>query len=154
MTAWIVVSDGSRATLYTTELPESNWTLVQEFDNPAGREPSRQIEDGGPPGRGQQGESQGGRRTAFEPRTWPKEAETIRFAQQLTDYLEQAVVVNRFDHLTLVAPPHFLGLLKKSLGQQTGKRLRVTVDKDLTMYEAAELRKRLTDKVFNPDSGG
>jgi protein required for attachment to host cells len=148
MTAWILVSDASRAKLYSTELREDDWSLVKEFEHPEGRELSREIADTSPPGRGQQGQAQGGRRTSYEPRTWPKEAEAQRFAQQLSSYMEEAVAKRQFDYLTLVAPPHFLGVLKGSLGHQAAKLLRTTVDKDLSNLGARELRDRLVNTIF------
>ena len=154
MSAWILVSDASKANLYGAELPESPWSRIETFEHPEGREMSREIEATSPPGRGQQGAAQGGRRTAFEPRTSPKEVELQRFARQLSTYLEAAVARHSFESLVLVAPPHFLGTLNGALGRQTAKRVQATIDKDLTMFDAPELRQRLVDAVFpaNPDS--
>ena len=152
MSAWILVGDASKATLYNAELPESQWSRVESFEHPEGRERSREIEATSPPGRGQQGAAQGGRRTAFEPRTTPKEAELQRFARQLSTYLEAAVARRSFESLVLVAPPHFLGTLNGMLGRQTVKCVRATVDQDLTMLDAPELRQRLAEKVFPADA--
>jgi protein required for attachment to host cells len=148
MIAWILVADSSRANLFATELPEQPWALLDEFEHPEGREQSRDIEDSSPPGRMLQNKSLGGRRSAMEPRTTPKEAETERFAGRLADFLETAVANRRFDDLVLVAPPHFLGVLHGALGAQTRKRLRATVDKDLSMLEASDVRQRLLTTVF------
>lgn len=154
MTAWILVSDASRANLYSAELREDDWSLVKAFEHPEGREMSREIEATSPPGRGQQGRAQGGRRTSLEPRTWPKEVEVQRFAQQLTAYLEEAIARRSFDYLVLVAPPHFLGTLKGALGRQAAKHVRATIDKDLSTLDATDLCQRLADTVFprNPAS--
>lgn len=152
MTAWILVSDTSRANLYSAELREDDWSLVKAFEHPEGREQSKEIEATSPPGRGQQGGAHGGaqpgRRTSLEPRTWPKEAEAQRFAQQLSDYLEEAVAKRSFDYLVLVAPPHFLGTLKGTLGRQAAKHLRATIDKELSTLDATDVRQRLLDAVF------
>jgi protein required for attachment to host cells len=148
MTAWILVSDASRANLYSAELREDDWSLVKAFEHPEGRETSREIEATSPPGRGQQGKAQGGRRTSLEPRTWPKEAELQRFGQHLASYLEEAIAKRQFDYLVLVAPPHFLGTLKGALGRQAAKHVRATVDKDLSMLDGAELQQRLVETVF------
>ncbi len=51
MTTWILVSDASRAKLFTTELREHDWKLVEEFDHPEGRETSSQIRPTSPPGK-------------------------------------------------------------------------------------------------------
>jgi protein required for attachment to host cells len=148
MTVWILVSDASRAHLYSAELRDDEWSLVESFEHPEGRELSSEIEATSPPGRGQQGSAQGGRRTALQPRTWPKEAELQRFAQRLSAHLEEAIARRQFDSLVLVAPPHFLGALKDSLGQQTAKHVRATIDKDLSTLGAIDLRQRLVDAVF------
>jgi protein required for attachment to host cells len=87
----------------------------------------------------------------MEPQTSPKEAESERFAQHLADYLEEATARREFDHLVLVAPPHFLGFLHGTLGRQAAKHLRTTVNKDLSMFRAADLRERLVDTVFPLD---
>jgi protein required for attachment to host cells len=148
MTTWILVSDASRAKLFSTELREDPWSLVEEFAHPEGREMSREISPSSPPGRMRQSKSPGGRQTAVEPRTTPKEAEALRFAQHLANYLEDAIAKRELDHLVLVAPPHFLGRLHGTLGPQAVKRLRATVDKDLSMLQSAEIRQRLVDSVF------
>lgn len=148
MTAWIVVSDASRAKLFSTELREDDWSLVDTFEHPEGREMSREISPSSPPGRMQKSKAPGAQHTAMEPRTTPKEAEDERFAQHLADFLEQATARRAFDYLVLVAPPHFLGMLHKSLGRQAAKHLRATVDKDLSMFDTAQLRERLVDTVF------
>ena len=148
MTAWIVVSDASRAKLFSTELREDAWSLVHEFEHPEGREMSRDISPSSPPGRMQKNKGHGAQHTAMEPRTTPKEGEAERFAQHLADYLEQATARRAFDYLVLVAPPHFLGVLHKALGRQAASHLRATVNKDLSMFGTAELRERLVDTVF------
>jgi protein required for attachment to host cells len=149
MTAWILVSNTSKAKLFSTELPERPWTLVTEFDHPEGREPSREIRNTSPPGR-MQSTALGGRRTAVEPRTTPKEAEAERFAKTLSDYLQSAIARRQFDYLTVVAAPHFLGLLLNTLTDQVKKNLKTTVDKDLAALDVRELQTRLGEIVFSP----
>jgi protein required for attachment to host cells len=150
MTVWTVVADSARARVLSAEVREDDWSLVEAFDHPEGREAAREIAPTSPPGRMQQGTTAGGRHTAFEPRTWPKEAEAERFAQRLADHLEDAVARRQFDYLVLVAPPHFLGTLKGALGPQAAKHLRATVNKDLSTLEPRQLRERLVDEVFPP----
>lgn len=156
MTAWILVSDASRSKLFTTELPENPWSLLEEFDHPEGRESSREIRPSSPPGRMMQNKTTGGGRSSMEPRTTPKEAEAERFAHELSHYLENAAARRQFDALVLVAPPHFLGVLQSALGRQSAKCLRAAVNKDLSKLDGAELRKRLADVVFptTKEAGG
>lgn len=148
MTAWILVGDASRSKLFTTELPENAWSLVEEFDHPESREASRAIRPSSPPGRMLQNKAGGGGRSAMQPRTTPKEAEVERFAHELSQYLENAAARRQFDLLVLVAPPHFLGVLQAALGRQSARCLRATVNKDLSKLDGLELRKRLLEVVF------
>ncbi len=107
MTAWILVSDVSRASLFSAEVRENDWSLVQEFEHPEGRELNRDIRPSDAPGRMQQSTATGGRRTAMQPHTSPKEVEAERFVQQLGNHLEEALAKREFDYLVLVAPRTF-----------------------------------------------
>ena len=148
MTTWILVTDGARARLFSTELPEDKWTVIQEFEHPEGRQSSSEIRPSGAPGRMQQGKSAGGRRTAFEPRTTPRAASDERFAEELSKFLEHASSTREFDKLVLVAEPHWMGILQAALGHQTAKQVQSVVHKDLVGLEVVELRERLVGAVF------
>jgi protein required for attachment to host cells len=148
MTTWILVSDASRAKLFSTELREHDWKLLEEFDHPEGRETSSEIRPSSPPGKSKESSAPGAHHTAFQPRTTPKEAEAERFAHLLGEHLNHAVERSAFDHLVLVAPPHMLGVLREKLKNPAASRLRTTVNKDLAMLGAADLRERLLDTVF------
>jgi protein required for attachment to host cells len=151
VTTWILVSDTSRAKLFSAEKREGDWALVKDFEHPEGREFSKEIRPSGPPGRMQKSKGAGSR-SSMEPHTWPKEAEAERFAEHLAQYLDEALGKRAFEALVLVAPPHFLGMLHGTLGKQTGKHLKATVDKDLVMLESADIRERLLDVAFPPKS--
>lgn len=151
---WILVSDTSRAKLFSAEKREDDWTLLKDFEHPEGRKLSKDISPSAPPGRMQQSEGLGARRTSMEPHTWPKEASAERFAELLAHYLEEAIGTNAFDALVLVAPPHFLGMLHGTLAKQTAKHLNATIDKDLVMFDAAGIRERLIDAAFPPEPSG
>ncbi len=147
VTAWILVSDASRARLLSAERRQRDWSVVQEFAHPEGREKSMQM-DPTPPGSARASMAGGTRHTTFERRTTPKEAEAERFAQRLADYLDHGVANRLCESLVLVAPPHFLGLLRGCLNRQTAKHLLAKVDKYLSMLDARALRERLLGIVF------
>ncbi len=151
MTTWILVSDASRAKLFTTELPETPWSLLKEFDNPDGRKTSHEIEPSSPPGRMQVAKSVGAQRSAMEPHRTPKEAAADRFAHELATFVQSARNKSEFDMLVLVAPPHFLGVLRELMATHLGPALAKTVDKDLTACDGAELRERLAATIFGSD---
>ena len=51
MATWILVSDTSRAKLFSTEKREDDWRLLKEFEHPEGRKLSKDISPSAPPGR-------------------------------------------------------------------------------------------------------
>jgi protein required for attachment to host cells len=148
MTIWILVSDAGRGKLFSARRRDDEWTLVREFEHPEGRKPSREIDPSSPPGRMQESRGVGARRSAMEPTTSPKEVELERFAREIAGHLEASCGKDEFQSLVLVAPPHFLGVLHGTLGKSTARRLRTSIDKDLTMLIDEEIRERLLDEVF------
>ena len=146
MSIWILVSDASRATLYETEKRGDEWRAIGSYSHPASRLKNSELTPTEP---GHSAKSKGGsRRTALEPDTTPKQAEMEHFAQQLADVLTAGTTQKSFDTVVLVAPPHFLGLLRHRLSTETEKRLVTVVHKDYTFADAHEARRRLEDAVF------
>jgi protein required for attachment to host cells len=80
----------------------------------------------------------------MEDPTDPKEVEAQAFARSLAAELEKGLNQNRFERLTLVAPPHFLGLLRGSVSEQVVKRIQQSINKDYTQLAARELPSHVT----------
>jgi protein required for attachment to host cells len=143
---WILVSDASRATLYETEKQGDDWRTIGSYRHPASRLKNSELTPTEP---GHSAKSKGGsRRTALQPDTTPKQAEMEHFAQQLADVLSAGTTQRHFDQVVLVAPPHFLGLLRRRLSAETEKRLFTVVHKDFTFADAQDARGRLEEAVF------
>jgi protein required for attachment to host cells len=64
--------------------------------------------------------------------------------------LDRAMRSARFRKWVLVAPPHFLGLMRKELTSELEKHLMTTVDKDFNDLAVHELSERLRDAVRVP----
>jgi protein required for attachment to host cells len=149
MITWILVANATHAFVFSSEKREQDWTLVKTFEHPEGRELSSELDDTSQPGRMLKSKGTGVR-SAAEPRTTPKEAEAEHYAKLLASYLDHATAKGEFQELVIVAPPHFLGVLHGTLGQQTAKHLKKTIHKDFAVFEGAEIRKRLLDDVYPP----
>ena len=146
MPVWILVSDASRATLYATEKRGDDWQVVASYTHGESRLKNSELTPTEP---GHSAKSKGGaRHTVMEPETTPKQAEMEHFAQQLADVLSAGTTHRSFDTVVLVAPPHFLGLLRHRLSGETEKRLITVVHKNYTFTDAHEARRRLEDTVF------
>jgi protein required for attachment to host cells len=63
------------------------------------------------------------------------------FSRRIGDYLEKARTDHRFHQLVLVAPPKFLGLLRKELGKEVGKLVADELPKDLSWFNERELER-------------
>ena len=141
---WILVCDASRARLFQME-QAGRLELLEELEHPASR---ARIRDLMAVANGRKPNGQAGHRNNHRPGAAPdtdaKEVETMKFAQELAERLDKGRVEHHFDRLVLVAPPHFLGLLKGTLDDQVQKLLAHTVDKDLTGFQARELPERLS----------
>lgn len=149
MSIWILVSDACRATLYATHKREDEWQVVGTYTHPESRLKNSDLTPTDP---GHSAKSKGGsRHTVLEPETTPKQAEMEHFAQQLAVVLSAGATNRTFDTVVLVAPPHFLGLLRQRLSTETEKRLVTVVNKDYTYADAHEARRRLEDAVFASD---
>jgi protein required for attachment to host cells len=88
---------------------------------------------------------------ALAPHSSPKDIEKAHFAHTLTKTLDQAMRATYFRCWVLVAPPHFLGLIRKELTGELEKHLVATVDKDLNDLDAHALAQRLGDAVRDPN---
>lgn len=71
-------------------------------------------------------------RGSYDPATSPTEHETANFALLLARRLKEMHNDQHFDQLILIAPPAFLGLLRKNLQKPLDKLVERTIDKDLT----------------------
>jgi protein required for attachment to host cells len=146
MSIWILVSDACRATMYATEKRGDEWEVVGSYTHPESRLKNSELSSTEP---GHSAKSKGGsRHTALEPTTTPKQAEMEHFAQQLADVLSAGTMQRSFEKVVLVAPPHFLGLLRHRLSTETEKCILTVVHKDYTFADPREARQRLEDAVF------
>jgi protein required for attachment to host cells len=121
-TVWVLVCDAGRARFFELNGDNPTWSLVSE----------RLHEGGGPTG----GPT--------------KDVDKSQFAHTLGATLDQAMRQARFGHWVLVAPPHFVGLVKKELTPQLEKHLMTTVDKDLAHETVEELARKLREAVSVP----
>jgi protein required for attachment to host cells len=65
------------------------------------------------------------------------------FAKQIGRYLEQARQQQRYDELVLIAPPKFLGVLRKELDNEVEKLVADELPKDLSWFNGRDLERYL-----------
>ena len=148
-TTWIIAADSSRARILQVMDREGRLAEVEDFVNPEGRAHDRDlVEDGHPRWSGHGGMGKPGGHSTSGPgsdrqETSPTEHAVEVFAKHIGDYLDKARTAHRYDRLHLVAPPKFLGQLRKGLGKEVEKLVTSELPKDLSWLNERELEKRL-----------
>jgi protein required for attachment to host cells len=137
---WVVACDASRARIFQVGPRRDKWQLVRELEHPAGRAKGRDLLTDAP---GRTKQSGSPTRPAMDPTTEPHEVESERFARSLAGILESGLAENGYQQLVLIAPPHFLGLLRAALPQNVAKHVERTLDKDYTALAARDLAERV-----------
>ncbi|WP_080682404.1 host attachment protein [Sorangium cellulosum] len=153
---WILVSDASRAQLYREEPAGKGFTLLESYSHEESRARVRDLmadahgrkPNGTPGGNGNISGGGGGTylgRPGAAPDTDPKEVEKQKFAQELAEVLEKGLNEHAYDSLVLIAPPHFLGLLRGTVSKQVSNHIETSVDKDLSWLDEPRLTERLRE---------
>ncbi len=135
-TTWIIAADSSRAKVLQVADREQKLLEVDDLVNPQGRLQDRELETDAEP--------------RFNPTGGPasdREAEgavehSVRtFAKEIGRYLEQARTQHRYDELVIVAPPKFLGAVRKELGKEVEKLVVDELPKDLSWFNTREIER-------------
>jgi protein required for attachment to host cells len=138
---WVLVCDSSIARLLQVEPEPRDWILIDELHHRESRLSGQDLGRDSSEGEIQQNEVT--YRNALEPLSL-KKVEAERFAKQLASVLHEAVSANSVEDLILVAPPAFLGLLRKNLTTQVERRVRETLNKDYAHLKPAEIAEQLS----------
>ncbi|NIA70333.1 host attachment protein [Pelagibius litoralis] len=142
--SWIVVADGAHARILENDGPGKGLTpLTAEETNRTPR-PSREI-DADRPGRTH--DRMGPGRHAMEPPSDAHRNEKRRFAEDLAQQLNTAVLRHRYDRLILIAPAKTLGDLRRSLNKEATARIHGELPKDLTPIADGDLADHLAEVI-------
>ena len=143
---WIVTADESRArVLQVQDRATQALEEVENFVNPSGRAHERDLQSDAEPrfnghgGVGKAGTAPTGGPASDRETQGAIEHSVKVFAKQLGSYLEQARQQQRYDELVLVAPPKFLGALRKELGKEVNQTIADELPKDLSGLNTHEL---------------
>ncbi len=139
---WVLVANSSEAKLYGVKFLGSDLNLIQEFSHPEGRNKVGDImTDKSGHYRTQSGSGGG----SFALHSAPLQVELSRFAQTLLNKLDQGLASHDFKKAVVIAPPHFLGELKKDCHPKLKEQVLHFVDKDYTKITQPELIAKLAE---------
>lgn len=110
MTLWVVVANSSFAEVLAINGNGRDIQRVHHLEFPQGRERSGDILTDRP---GRSYDSMGVGRHALGSKVDPHTQEQFQFAHQLVNLLHKAKSENNFSDLVIIAPPQFLGELRK-----------------------------------------
>lgn len=130
----IMVANASTARVFSYQAKEE-FSLLNEFSHPQSRQKASDLVSDRPG----HSEAKGGGHGAFVSSSNPKEVEVERFAHELAGWLDEQRKNNSCNQLMLVAAPGFLGILNKSLNEQTTQLVHKTLDKDYSQVTQREL---------------
>ena len=141
-TTWIIAADASRARILQVTDRAQQLEEIEDLLNPEGRVHDRElISDAHPRLSGHSG---GGPASDRE-ETSAAEHATELFAKRVGDYLDKARTAHRYDRLHLIAPPKFLGRLRKELGKEVQKLVAEELPKDLSWLNARDIGRYLAE---------
>jgi protein required for attachment to host cells len=122
---------------------------IQDFVNPKGRMNDRELRTdaharfNGHGGAGKAGSGRTGGPANDREETSPAEIEAENFSREIGRFLDKARTDHRYDRLFLIAPPRFLGMMRKQLGKEVEKLVQEEIDKDLSWFDVREIERYL-----------
>jgi protein required for attachment to host cells len=143
-TKWIIAADESRARVLQVA-DRDQLVEIEDLLNPDARLQERELQSDAEPrfnghgGVGKAGSSPTGGPASDRETQGAVEHSAKVFARELGRYLEKARTDHRYDELVLVAPPKFLGALRKELDKEVEKLVTGELPKELSGLNAREI---------------
>jgi protein required for attachment to host cells len=139
-TTWIVAADASRARILQVT-GRDRLSEIDDLVNPKGRLDDRELTtDAHPRFRGTQGPARDREQTGAA------EHEAELFSKRIGSYLDKARVEHRYERLLVLAPPRFLGLMRKNMGKEVEKLVVEEIDKNLSWFDARDIDRFLKER--------
>lgn len=131
----VLVADSTQAKLFTLDRGAEKLEELDQLRHDEARQRERDI-NSDRPGRQQGGGGAGSSHHGVNVEDSAREQENTVFAKHIGEYLEADRVRQNPRGLIIMAPPHFLGILRKQLSGECQKLVVQTVNKDLAQSTA------------------
>ncbi|MCZ6830742.1 MAG: host attachment protein [Gammaproteobacteria bacterium] len=128
----VIVADNARARIFASHSVINRLQETEGFVHPEAHLSNRDLV----------GDSSGksvDQRGSLDPATSAKEQEAQNFAKMLARHLRDMHNQQHFEQLILIAPPRFLGMLRKELPKPLAQLVTRAIDKDLTTASTGEI---------------
>lgn len=140
MLTWVLVAESSRARIFVAAGPRKKLEEIAALSQPTARLKEGELVSDAP---GRSFDSGGQGRHAMGNEGEHKLHEADEFARDIAAQLDTARQSREFGQLILVAPPQFLGLLRKHLSSACAATVVATVNKNLVQHEVSDIREHL-----------
>lgn len=148
---WVLIANAQRARCFERQSSDHSLVELADFVHPSpalggttGAATSTGALDKGHGRTGHAG-------TQFEPHTEAHAKERRSFARQLADYLDTNAATQQYSTLVLMASSQMLGELRPYFSIAVEKALDRCIAVDLTRYQGAELKDRVSQALQLPD---
>ena len=146
-TTWIVSADAGRARIFAESDSQQPLEEVKDLVSANARVRDSDINTDriGATSAAQSIHNTGGAtpNKQYQPAQTPEQHDAALFARDICAFLLQAKQEQRYQKLTLVAEPRFLGVLREALDNQIKPLINLELNKDYTHLNGNQLREQL-----------
>lgn len=149
---WIVSANASRARFFSQQQNSEDLEEISDMINDAARLRMQELGETdrmGPTSATKSMHNTGGAvpNKSYQPNQTPEEHQTELFARDIVDFLRQSHQQGKFEHLTLVVSPQFLGQLRKLLSQELQSIIELEINKDYTQFSGQKLMSQIRSQM-------
>lgn len=137
---WVVTADSAKADFFEVDKIGGEFKPVASLTHEEGKKKNQDLISDRP---GRAFDSAGLGRHAMSPPMDPREHEAEVFARELGEALELGRTRGSFERLIVLAPPDFLGKLRKTITPAANKLVVESVPKSVVGLGPEEIRKRI-----------
>lgn len=138
MTTWIVAADEHRARIFEADNLRAPFREIEAFLNPEARLREQDLNtDANGRYSGKRGLVNG---SSAEPDNSAVLHKTTLFSKSVSDYLDKARIEHRYDQLTLIAFPKFLGMLRQNMSKEVQQLVTKEVSKNISGLESRQIK--------------
>lgn len=136
--SWVVIADRSRARVFQTDGGADRLQEIEDLLNPEGRMDDADLRHdakGRYYGKGERHQAH-----TAEPNVTKQEHDEEMFSREVSRLLDRGCDMRRYDRLVMIAPPEFLGILRKQLSQRVEQRIIQQLDSGLANWPQQQIR--------------
>lgn len=138
MKVWIVTANRTEAKFFSYANRSLNFE--RKIENPRGRLKNSELDADKPGFYWASGQLHGSNRAGMNSST---EKVAQEFARDIAEVLEECRKAQEFEELTVIADPHFLGLLRASFSKELDKLISREIPRDLGSFPTEDIQDRL-----------